>query len=169
MQGVLGNTACSCFHCCLGWVDFSHNHKIPSAVSPPPNDLLFPSPLTLETPPEKEGRDHRATKPDEKAHYTLMKQLPSGQTHYHRLMIWFNYLDKIRGRTFGALSERWRIERLKLRFTQQSRQRFMITPRKLSLIHVYVCMRAVCSKTQAHIKGLMRYEPLSAIHRHSLS
>lgn len=136
MQGVLGYTAPSCFHCCLGceW-NFSHNHKIPSAVPPTHQqpDLLFLSPLTLEIQPEKEGRDHRATKPDEKAHYTLMKQLPSGPTHYHRLMIWFNYLGKIRGWTFTALSERQGFERLRLRFTQQNKQHFMITPHKPTL------------------------------------
>lgn len=55
-----------------------------------------PSPLR-HSQSRKEGRERSATGPDEKAHCTLMKQLPGGQTHYRRLMIWFNHVDKIRG------------------------------------------------------------------------
>lgn len=125
MQGILGHTAPSCCHSCLGceW-NFKHNNKMASAVPPPPSpqpDLLFSSPVTLETQPEEQRRkEEKAEQPDLMRKHIAppMKQLPSGRTHYHRLMIWFNYVDKTGGRTFGALSECLGVKRLRLQLNR---------------------------------------------------
>lgn len=149
MQGILGHTAPSCCHSCLGceW-NFKHNNKMASCSAPTPIPLTWPSVLLAPHPwdtargAEKEGREGRATGPDEEAHCPLMKQLPSGQTHYHRLMIWFNYVDKIGGRTFAALSECWGVKRLRLQIhtTEESSQ--LLTSWSETARNVCLCLHA---------------------------
>lgn len=76
----LGYMAPSCFHSCLnfGW-NFRHNNKMASVTLTPPSPLQphltfcspHPSPLRCrQSGREDEGKERRATGPDEKAHCT---------------------------------------------------------------------------------------------------
>lgn len=103
----------SCFHNCLDckW-KFRSNNKTASAVPchPPsssPSDLVFSSPLWAAARAAVWTGQMQSSQTWWESTLHLMKQLPGGQTNYPRLMIRFNYMDKIKDRTFTGVLKGW--------------------------------------------------------------
>lgn len=90
-----------------------------------PLPLLWPCVLTLE---RSRGRGRRTQRNQTWWESTLhlMKQLPGSYSNCQRLMIWSNYIDKMKEGTFSALSEHCRVKRLRRQITQEKKRQRQI-------------------------------------------